>query len=444
MTLKTTFFKVLLLSIFIVVLAACSNEGVPSSKSSDGSTVKEDTDAVKLVITSSGGLDVPVFEQNILQYLERQFPHFEFQYIEKISGESTIDLLLTTNQQIDLIFETIGGLPGGLMEPGLAMDISDLVKSHDVDLNRFEPSLIDGMRGLADGGLFGLPVMNLVMVTYYNKELFDAFGVKYPEDGLTWDEAMSLAAQMTRNEQGVQYLGLASSEVHTIRMNQFSLPYIDPETNKTTFDQPGWKRLIETIYIGEAEPAGYKEYMQGTGKFPYKDEFLKHKNLSMLVYFNDLHTANPSMADMDWDMATVPVFSDMPGVGSQPYPTYWNITSISEHPDEAMQVIKYLVSDEYQTLKSKQGEMTTLVNEKVREVYGEEYEKSTGKTINWDAAFKTTPAAIPNKTLYDGAAESALKSVLFPVSAGEIDINTALRQAKEQADTEVAAAMESK
>ena len=69
----------------------------------------------------------------------------------------------------------------------------------------------------------------------------------------------------------------------------------------------------------------------------------------MLVYFNDLHTAYPTMDETDWDKATVPVMGDLPGVGSQPYSTYWNIASISEYPDDAMEVIKYLISDEYRS-----------------------------------------------------------------------------------------------
>jgi multiple sugar transport system substrate-binding protein len=390
-----------------------------------------DKTPVELTITSSGALDPAVFDKNIGQYLAKKFPNYKFTYIQKVSGKTEITDLLAANTPIDLIYETIGGERDGLIAPKLAMDISDLMKKHNVDVGRFEPALIQGMRDLAGGGLYGLPVGNLVMVTYYNKDLFDKFGVNYPKDGLTWDETLDLAKKMTRTQDGQQYLGLVTSPTHILRLNQYSLPYVDAKTGKSTYSNEKWKTLLQTVIRGEAQPEGYKEYMGSIkNKLPYKDEFLKNKNLALFVYLCDLQNAYPDMDTMNWDMIAAPTFKELPKVGTQPYPTYWNIASISKHKDEAMEVIKYLTSDEWQLLTSKRGELTSVKSEDVKKAYGQDYKKP----IHWSSVFYNNMAPISPKTEYDTITEKPLSDLLPKVAMDSIDLNTALRQAEDAAN----------
>lgn len=42
-------------------------------------------------------------------------------------------------------------------------DLSPLIASHKFDLNQFEPSTVELMRQIADGGLHGLPYANSTM-----------------------------------------------------------------------------------------------------------------------------------------------------------------------------------------------------------------------------------------------------------------------------------------
>ncbi len=47
------------------------------------------------------------------------------------------------------------------------------------------------------GGLYGLPVGFTTHVVYYNRDLFDAAGVSYPEEGWTWADFRSKAEALT-------------------------------------------------------------------------------------------------------------------------------------------------------------------------------------------------------------------------------------------------------
>lgn len=49
------------------------------------------------------------------------------------------------------------------------------------------------------GNCMRQPVVNNTMSLYYNKDLFDKFGVSYPKDGMTWDEVLELNRQLDKN-----------------------------------------------------------------------------------------------------------------------------------------------------------------------------------------------------------------------------------------------------
>ena len=61
----------------------------------------------------------------------------------------------------------------------------------------------------ADDVILGLPVGYTTHVMYYNKDLFDAKGVSYPETGWTWEDAKEIAKKLT--DEGEDTKGLVFS-----------------------------------------------------------------------------------------------------------------------------------------------------------------------------------------------------------------------------------------
>ena len=56
------------------------------------------------------------------------------------------------------------------------------------------------MELMYNGKTYSLPYRNDWYVLYYNKDLFDAAGVEYPSNDMTWEEYYDLAAKMTSGE----------------------------------------------------------------------------------------------------------------------------------------------------------------------------------------------------------------------------------------------------
>ncbi|CAG7635495.1 hypothetical protein ACFQI7_06645 [Paenibacillus allorhizosphaerae] len=111
-----------------IVSACSSGPGAGKPAAEPGKTAAPDTAAslgpAELTITSSSALSEEAFESNFGQYLKKKFPNFKFTYIKKATGTLITDLI-TAGTPVDLIFESSGNIYPGLINAGLAMDISD-------------------------------------------------------------------------------------------------------------------------------------------------------------------------------------------------------------------------------------------------------------------------------------------------------------------------------
>ena len=83
---------------------------------------------------------------------------------------------------------------------GALLNINDFVARDGIDLSVYDPTILELY--MIDGQLHCLPIDHAALVVYYNKELFDAAGVDYPQDGWTWDDFLATAEAMTMDTDG--------------------------------------------------------------------------------------------------------------------------------------------------------------------------------------------------------------------------------------------------
>jgi ABC-type glycerol-3-phosphate transport system substrate-binding protein len=270
-------------------------------------------------------------------------------------------------------------------------------------------------------------------VLYYNKAIFDKFSVPYPKDGMTWDDALALSDKLTRKEDGKTYFGLVVQDKHYMQENQFSLPYIDQKTGKSTINSEDWKKIYETVFIAPAKSQIYKDGItELKGKFPGKDQFVKDKVLAMFVENTGIGMMSSLQeAQIDWDMVSVPTFKEKPGIGSQSYPTYLCLTPLTKHKDAAMEVIKYTTSDEFQLANSRRGMPTVLNDETIKKQLGQD---TAYKEKHFQAQFYHKSAAISVKSALDDMVQQIYLKQEVDLMLGNVDINTALRSAEEAAN----------
>jgi multiple sugar transport system substrate-binding protein len=150
----------------------------------------------------------------------------------------------------------------------------------------------------------------------------------------------------------------------------------------------------------------------------------------MYAYLSSLVYVLPDdLQKLNWDMVSLPTFKEQPGVGSQSYPFYFGITKLSKNPDASMEVLKYMVSDEFQMELSKKGIMPVVKNEAVQKALGQD---SPFKNKNLKAVFHNKFAPIPAKAPYDASIVANYAKYADQVMKQKMDINTAFRKSEEE------------
>ncbi|RKN84297.1 ABC transporter substrate-binding protein [Paenibacillus ginsengarvi] len=420
---------VLSLSLLAAVTAGCgakANDG-----EGNGAAAAKPSEPVEIVFYSSNGDPTESFDYRFGNSIRKKFPNYTIKYIQSAKG-STMPELLTAGTKFDIFFISTGNYESMMFENGLEIDMDELVKKHKVDLSKLEPTVVEGIRQSSGGKLTGIPIHTNNMVLYFNKTLFDKFGVSYPKDGMTWDQMLDIAKKMTRNEGGTQYFGFTTSPNHIMRMNPYSIPNIDLKTQTPTIaSNDKWKSFFQNVFLDPFTDAGYKQYLDKANKVPDINSFLKDQNVAMYAYLSSLVYVLPDdLQKVNWDMVSLPTFKDLPGVGSQSYPFYFGITKLSKHPDESMEVLKYMLSDDFQMELSRKGIMPVVKNEAVQNALGQD---SPFKDKNFKSVFFNKFAPIPAKAPYDANIVTNYAKYADQVIKQKLDINTAFRQSEEEA-----------
>lgn len=374
--------------------------------------------------------------------LKKKFPNFTFNYIQRVTGVDMASLI-AAGTPIDFYYATIGNFESALLDYGMEVDMTSLIKAHGIDTTRFEPSQLNAMRLNTGGPIFGLPIQGNVQTLYYNKGLFDKFGVPYPKDNMTWDDAAEISKKMTRSDGGKQYYGFGTTN-HILRSNQLSLGRFDAKTGLPIINsEPKWKLFYDTLFVKMMPGEAYKQaFTASSSRMLGINVFIKDQDTAMFGFFAQLHLTNlDEMKTIDWDIVTLPTFKEAPGVGSQQYPMFFGITKQTKNVPAAMEVLKFMSSEEYQIGLARKGWMSSLTTSAVQQQYGQD---TDFKTKNYKALFSQKPAPMPYTPSYDPALVNAYVEAIPNIAKGAMDMNTAFRSVEEKAKKLIEEAMRQK
>ena len=135
---------------------------------------------------------------------------------------------------------------------GVIMPLSDKIDQAKLDLTVYPKALVDLYT--FEGKVYGLPKDFDTVGVWYNKELFDAAGVKYPADGWTWADFKAAAAKLSNPAKGVYAVGanLSGQEYYYNTIYQAGGNVISPDGKKSGYDDPAtieglrfWTDLIK-------------------------------------------------------------------------------------------------------------------------------------------------------------------------------------------------------
>jgi multiple sugar transport system substrate-binding protein len=390
------------------------------------------TEPVTLSFYSMPAFNKEKIQTQIVEPVRKKFPNITLNVLDnsEIKQDIAFDKMVTANTIPDFMlinFNTVRILKS----MGIATDLTPMIKSNKVDTQKFMPRAIEYMQQYGEHNeLYALPYFINVNVLSYNKDLFDKFGVAYPRDGMTWDETIDLAKKMTRNADGVDYLGLNPSRPYVIAP-QVSQDVVDSKTGKATVNNDGWKQvfqLLQNVYSIQGNVPDKVNDFWGA-----KNSFYKNQNLAMTLLWWDqtiggLQESVDSNKGVNWDMVTAPVFSTNPKMGQWLDQFDMAVAAQSKHQKEAFQVIDYLTSNEYQTGLSQNGYITPLNDQAIKAQLGAGLPILKGKNVQalfkLDYAKPLTPTKINVNAIFD----PFYKGVVYDKK----DINTTLRELEDK------------
>ncbi|CAG7619234.1 ABC transporter substrate-binding protein [Paenibacillus allorhizosphaerae] len=426
--------------------AACSNGGgagkPAESQSRDGKKATQSvqtTEPVKLSFYSFGvSLTDADFDYLFVQPLKKKFPNVTLDWIKSGTGAMPEDLVAAGNIP-DIVFTPSPRL-SNYYKLGIPYDLTEMVKRQATDLNKFDSVVLDNIRQYASKGeLLGLPYTVNYAALFYNKDLFDSFGVKYPVDGMDWEQTLDVARKMTGMQNGKQIRGLDPGHLTAVG-SALSLSFVDAKTNKALINSDEWRRatrLIEDMYRIPGNEFGKDRDTPNKSR----NAFLKDRNIAMYAYWANgmlglFEEMEQKGEKLNWDMVTLPNFKEALGKNRTANSQLLSISSTGKNKEIAFQVIDYLTSDEAQTILARTGRLPAVSKPEILKSYGADLKSLQGK--NASVVLKTKPASF-HPTAYDDIVNTILENAIKDVMSGKKDANTAHREAEEQANKEIAA-----
>ncbi|CAG7625246.1 ABC transporter substrate-binding protein [Paenibacillus allorhizosphaerae] len=404
----------------------------PKGNPAAGEAQKINTEPVNLTVWAS--MSEEVFQKLVVQPVKMKYPHIS---LTMVGTDKKIPDLIASDNVPDIITDSIASIPK-YEELKLAEDLTPFVKAFNLDLGRISPVVLDTVRkASSDGKLSGLPISGNVVMMYYNKDTFDRFGVPYPKDGMTWDETYELAKKMTKTDGGVQYRGFHFQDVFQFTANQLSLPIVDSKTNKAAVNNDKWRKLFENYARFFTIPGNEVDDKTYGG---HQNQFLKDKTIAMYVTSSIFSKLPDALKDgLNFDMVTLPSFSEAPGITTQVDGGIRIVSSTSKHKDQAFLALSAMLSDEAQVWTARNGNTAVLNDPKILEEFGKDIEILKDRNRLGFVRNKPAPPS-PSITKYDASAYSIVRSQFKKMVLTHADVNTILRETEELINKAIAEA----
>ncbi len=325
---------------------------------------------------------------------------------------------------------------------GMLADVTDLYADEDPNYyqNHFSEISIGNAQG-SNGRMYGVPKDKDNIFLVYNKEMFDAAGVAYPDENWTWDDLTAASAQIYDKTGKYGFMAYNDDQ-----MGYWSFVYqaggciLTEDKTKAGFDQPGTKKGME-FYVGMQDndwcpkQAYFAETAPGTAFFSEVGSMYVEGNWELMNKCVNF----PNM-DGKWDIAPMPKCPDpVSGDGRATISNglCYSTAAQGKTRDIALDVIKFFGTEEAQLLASSYGAAISAYNG-TEQPYFDAFDKA-GYDINVEIVMDQFEYGVQN---VNNAAKPKWKSPVLDelnkVYNGQQSLDSAMANIQNIIDTETA------
>lgn len=138
--------------------------------------------------------DKTSYDRRLVEAFEQTHPDVEIQVVSYPDTyyDQKMEAFLLGDKNVDVFLSRTTASLKRMCEHGVVQELDEMVEQYGLDLAD-SPQLTE-MR--YDGKLYGVPYRRDRYVLFYNCDLFDAAGVPYPQERLTWPQLYELAKKL--------------------------------------------------------------------------------------------------------------------------------------------------------------------------------------------------------------------------------------------------------
>lgn len=346
----------------LIVVTACQAllptvQNNRSGESNKATTTGKSQDAVEIIWYVRTSDSEQPWEREVIRGFETQHTAIK------------INLVIVPNADFDTKLQTMvaAGTPpdvfshwgstgfGDFYKRGLVADLMPFIQRDHYDLSDFIPQVLEIYK--INGKIMGLPMLSTGSFVFYNKDLFDAAGVKYPpidwnDTSWTWDAFIKKCGQLTHRTDDPNNMTFGCNlqlwplDSYTWIFGENLYPesaYETGFTEKAMLNSEGITKALQSWhdliwkYKYMPDPAQTNAFGGG--------DIFKNGKVAMNLS-GGWGWWNYQSVSFNWGVAALPYGSS--SRRDVIYTDPWLMSSKSQHPNEAWEFIKYLVSPDIQ------------------------------------------------------------------------------------------------
>lgn len=287
----------------------------------------------------------------IIADFEAEHPNIKVNVTSMVPSDYWTRVRLQASQgALPDVMEMSSGFLESWATDGFLYDLAPYVNGSD-EADEFYPSLLESARSIAGtDGYFALPYAFVMPVLYFNKDMFDAAGVAYPDADWTWDDFLEAAEALTVDtdgdgeidQWGHHFYGRYAQIEPWVYANDGAL--IDRNAMRFDPDQNAMEALdFLTSLVGEHEVVPPPKTV---AELDTEEVFVQEISGMWIDGSWNIGYVRDNVGDnYNWGIAPVPTGPSGSGDLVYGWSDFVAMTRDTEHPDEAWQLLSYLAGE---------------------------------------------------------------------------------------------------
>lgn len=345
------------------MLAGCGNNAAnapadttpaPETPAAESSAVQESTPAEETPAASGEQVTIKVAHwdsytepstQMLVDGFEAANPNIKVELIDIASGEysNKLTVMLNGGNDLDVVWVKDPDNTPSIAERGQLEDLTPYIEKDGVDIAAMNGS--DALK--LDGKQVALPVSTGFYVLYYNKDIFDAAGVDYPGNDMTWTEFEELAKKVTSGEGNDKKYGAL---FHTWQVCVQNWAVQDGKHTILDTDYSFMKPYYEMALRMQDEGTVMDYSTLKTGNIHYSSVFMEGQCAMMPMgsWFMStmIEKTKAGETSVNWGVATLPHPDGVEAGWTVGSTTPMGVSAGSKYKDAAWEFVKYCSGEE--------------------------------------------------------------------------------------------------